>query len=283
MQWLITGCSSGLGLELARAALDAGQKVIASSRNPEASPDIVSEIQRRGGHWITLDTAGSDVERVIAESVTNYGKIDVLVNNAGYAGGGVLETLPIETAEHLFATNFFGPIRTAQALLPSMIEQQSGTIVNIGSAIFWLAHAGASIYAASKFAIEGISEALNNEVAELGIRVLIAEPGGMHTSFLSPTKISSLPEIPDKYKGTMVERFLHAISGSQDFWTLDPKRVAAAIVKEVLEPTRDKEGRPMLRMPLGKESLAKLKNRAEDYRSTAETFEKVALQCDFPE
>ncbi|KAH8807336.1 putative short chain oxidoreductase/dehydrogenase [Xylogone sp. PMI_703] len=283
MQWLITGCSSGLGLELARAVLDAGQNVIASSRNPEASPDIVAEIQQRGGHWIALDTASKNVDRVIAEATTKYGKIDVLVNNAGYAGGGVLETLPIENAEQLFATNFFGPIRTAQAVLPSMIEQKSGTVVNVGSAVFWLPPPGASVYAASKFALEGISEALNSEVADFGIRVLIAEPGGMRTSFLSSTKIASLPNIPPKYKGTTVEHFLNAVSGGQDFWTLDPKRVAAAIVKEVLEPTRDKEGRPMLRMPLGKESLGGIKNRAEQYRMIAETFESVALQCDFPE
>lgn len=93
MQWLVTGCSSGLGLELARAILRSGQKCIASSRSPAKTPEAVAEIEQLGGVWITLDVAGSDVEHSVAECIRVHGHIDVLVNNAGYADGGVLEAI----------------------------------------------------------------------------------------------------------------------------------------------------------------------------------------------
>ena len=91
MQWLITGCSSGLGLELARAALDAGHKVIASSRNPSNTPELVKEIESRGGKWIKLDIASEEIEKTIHDCISKFGPVDVLINNAGYAEGGVLE------------------------------------------------------------------------------------------------------------------------------------------------------------------------------------------------
>lgn len=283
MQWFITGCSSGFGLELARAALDAGQTVIASSRRPEKTPELVAEIKGRGGHWIALDTAGSDVEKIVAEAAAKYGPIDVLVNNAGYATGGPLEVQSMEATQQLMATNFYGPIRASQAVLPSMRERKTGTIVNVSSAVFWNPVGGISIYAASKFALEGVSDALRDEVAGFGIRVLLASPGDMRTAFVDPARAEMEPEIPQAYKGTKADHVLRAITGMHGNQSLDPKRAAVATVKEVLGPTLGKEGQPMPRIPLGKVSLYCMKSRAEHFKQTAEIFETTALQCDFPE
>lgn len=285
MQWFVTGYSGGLGIEFARAALDAGQTVIASSRNPGKTPELVAEIQSLGGHWVALDTSSPDLEKIISEAAAKYGPIDVLVNNAAYVIGGPLETQPMDTSQQIMASNLFGSIRASQTVLPSMRARKQGTIINVRSAEFWEAHPGVSMYAASKFALEGMSEALRDEVAEFGIRVLLAEPGGMHTSFVDPRRINSgtLPELPQAYKGTMVDHVLTGLKGLHGNQTLDPKRVAAAVVKEVLKPTLDKDGKPMLRMPLGKESLSKMKSRAEEYKKDVEVFKDISLQCDFPE
>ncbi|EOO03028.1 putative short chain oxidoreductase protein [Phaeoacremonium minimum UCRPA7] len=283
MQWFITGCSSGLGLELARAVLDAGQIVIASSRRPDKTPSLVAEIQGRGGQWIALDTAGPDVEKVIAETAAKYGPIDVLVNNAGYGTVGPLETQSTGIMQKMLAANLFGPIRASQTIIPSMRERRAGTIVNVSSGEFWFAHAGIAIYGASKFAVEGVSEALQKEVANFGIRVLLAEPGGMRTSLIDPAKPELFAAMPETYKDTMVDHTLKGLSMLHGNQSLDPKRVAAAIVKEVLDPTLSKDGKPMLRMPLGKESIGGMRSRADEFKETAEVFETRALECDFPE
>jgi short-subunit dehydrogenase len=283
MQWLITGCSSGLGLELARAVLDAGQRVIASSRNPEKTPKLVAEIQHRGGQWITLDTTAADLEKIVADATTKHGPIDVLVNNAGYAIGGPIETQDLKTIEKLMAVNFYGPIRASQAVLPSMRERRSGVIVNISSAVFWLSHPGIGLYAASKFALEGVSESMHAEVAEFGIRVLIAEPGDMRTSFVHPTKVNeqTVPRMAEPYKGTIVDHVIKALAGMHGSQSLHPQKAAAAIVHEVLEPTLGKEGKVMMRMPLGNESVGLMKSRSKALGENAETFDKIALHCDF--
>ncbi|TVY89037.1 Retinol dehydrogenase, partial [Lachnellula willkommii] len=155
MQWLVTGCSSGLGLELARAILASGQQCIATSRNPSKTPSAAAEIERLGGIWAALDIAAPDLESRLGEIVDKHGTIDVLVNNAGYAAGGPLETMEIEAIQSQMETNFLGPIRAIKAVVPSMRENGSGVIVNVSSAEYWDPHAGCSVYSASKFALEG--------------------------------------------------------------------------------------------------------------------------------
>ncbi|KAG0646596.1 Oxidoreductase claN, partial [Hyphodiscus hymeniophilus] len=238
MQWLVTGCSSGLGLELARAILASGERCIASSRNPDKTPDTVAEFEKLGGSWVKLDTAAPDLGVRLRKVIGKYGVLDVLVNNAGYATGGVLETMEINAAHRQMETNFFGPLRAIQAVLPSMRDKKGGVIVNVSSAEFWDPHAGTSVYSASKFALEGLSEALAVELLAIGIRVLIAEPGGMRTSFLDPDTIEA-PLIPKAYKGTTADFVLSAILSMHGKQDLDPKKAAEAIVKEVLFPCSD--------------------------------------------
>ncbi|MCJ1450564.1 hypothetical protein MMC28_000897 [Mycoblastus sanguinarius] len=277
MQFFITGCSSGLGLELAHAVLKAGHNVIASSRNPSRTPEAVSTIEELGGAWISLDVTAADVDSRVQDAISKYGPIDVLINNAGYPTGGVLETYSLDEVQSQMTTNFFGPIKTIQAIMPSMRLRKSGTIVNISSAAFWTPHPVTSVYSASKFALEGLSEALAAEVSSFNIRVLIVEPGGMRTDFLDPQKIT-VPEIPEAYKGTMADHIMQMLTNGHGKQALDPKKSAEAILQEVIKSSAEP---PLLRLPLGKESLEGMKAKAGDLESNATAFEKVALQADF--
>ncbi|TVY51275.1 putative oxidoreductase YusZ [Lachnellula cervina] len=277
MQWLVTGCSSGLGLELARAILASGHKCIATSRNPSKTPEAVAEIERLGGIWAALDVAASDLEFRLGEIVDKHGTIDVLVNNAGYAAGGPLEAMGIEAIQNQMETNFLGPIRAIKALVPSMRENRSGIIVNISSAEYWDPHAGCSLYSASKFALEGLSESLATELSAFGIRVLIVEPGGMRTSFVAPETITK-PVLPDAYKGTMTDFVLSAILAMHGEQKLDPRKAAEAVVEEVLRPCGTP---PVLRLPLGKESLEGMRGKAGRLVGNADVCEAVALGADF--
>ena len=309
MQFLITGCSSGLGLSLANAVLAAGHKVIASSRNPSKTPQAVEQIKSLGGAWITLDVAAEDAGKRVHKAVEEYGPVDVLINNAGYASGGVLETYKIEDGREQMETNFFGVIRMIQAVLPAMRERKSGVIVNVSSGEAWDPHPVAGMYASSKCAvhgeslasaftpaitlqdspassttysthmwwhrltISGLSESLYGELSPFGIRVLIPVPGGMATEFYNPANVR-VPEIPATYKGTMADFVLQAIM-SPSTKTLDTDKAAKAIVDEIINPISDP---PVLRLPLGKESLESMKAKSRELDKTAQIFEKKALE-----
>ncbi|ETN42428.1 uncharacterized protein HMPREF1541_01583 [Cyphellophora europaea CBS 101466] len=280
MLWLVTGCSSGLGLSLANAILDAGHQCIASSRNPSKTPEIVSNFEKKGGKWITLDISKPDVEEVIAKAVADHGAIDVLVNNAGYPVVGPLENQPLKDARDLFETNFFGYIRTIQAVAPSMRERKSGTVVNIGSSEAWQTNPLLSIYSASKWALEGLTETMAAELGVFGIRTLIVEPDAIRTEFanLESQDVPGFLTRMEAYKGTFIEhvsQFLMTMHGTQ---AIDAAKAAKAIVAEVTTPSSDP---PLLRLPLGKESTKKLKAKAEMYASIATATEGVAASVDF--
>ncbi|KEF63127.1 uncharacterized protein A1O9_01103 [Exophiala aquamarina CBS 119918] len=290
MQWLITGCSTGLGLSLARAVLArSGEKVIATSRHPASSPEAVSEITlNENAKWETLDVSSPEVENQLSHIIAKHGAIDVLINNAGYAGGGVFEATPLETLRQQFETNFFGAVRLMQAVVPAMRSgKRGGVIVNISSAVFWQAFPTTSAYSSSKWALEGFSEALALEVAEFGIRVLIAEPGGMRTSFADPSKLSKTTKpLPENYKGTFAEYVWNALQGMHGAQELDPERSAQAIVQEVLEPTIVKnadtgESRNVLRLQLGKEVVDTMRKKIATIKSEADLILEKALACDF--
>jgi len=177
---LITGCSSGIGRETARVFLDDGWEVYATARNPAD----VETLGEAGANIASLDvTDEDDVERVVERIVDEQGRIDCLVNNAGYAQLGPVEDVPIERVEEQFEVNVFGPHRLARAVLPHMRQRQTGTIVNVSSVSGRLAVPGNGVYAGSKFAMEGISDALRPEVGEYGIDVVLVEPGPVETAF----------------------------------------------------------------------------------------------------
>lgn len=171
---IITGCSTGIGRATALELTMRGFEVTATARRPETLADL--EV----AHRLTLDVDSDDS---VAAAAAATGSVDVLVNNAGYGLDGAVESVPLEDVRRMFETNFFGAVRTIKAFLPAMREQGSGVIVNISSVAGIAAGPLAGFYAASKFALEAMSEALHLEVGHFGVRVVVIEPGSIATNF----------------------------------------------------------------------------------------------------
>jgi NAD(P)-dependent dehydrogenase (short-subunit alcohol dehydrogenase family) len=183
----------------------------------------------------------------------------------------------LDDARKLFETNFWGTLRVIQTLVPSMRERKTGAIVNISSASFWAPPPGGAIYAASKFAMEGLSESLATELSSFNVRVLTILPGDMKTAFYDPKKLK-IPTIPDAYKGTAVDYAYQMFRSLDQTAAQDPGKTAEAIVNEVLKPSSDP---PVSKMPLGKVSIGGARKRAEEYVKTADQLESIAAACDF--
>ena len=177
---LITGCSSGIGRAAAHAFADEGWTVYATARNPAD----IETLGEAGCEIATLDvTDQSDIDRVVGRILDETGAIDALVNNAGYGQFGPLEDVPTEKVHEQFDVNVYGPHRLIRAVLPSMRREHDGTILNVSSVAGRVSFPGGGVYSGSKFAIEAMSDALRNEVAEYGIDVVVVEPGPVRTNF----------------------------------------------------------------------------------------------------
>ena len=177
---LITGCSSGIGRAAARAFLDEGWTVYATARNPAD----IETLGEAGCELATLDvTDQSDIDRVVDRVLDEEGAIDALINNAGYGQFGPVEDVPTARVHEQFDVNVYGPHRLVKAVLPGMRREGDGTIVNVSSVAGRVSFPGGGVYSGSKFAIEALSDALRNEVAEFGIDVVVVEPGPVRTNF----------------------------------------------------------------------------------------------------
>ncbi|KAL7626348.1 hypothetical protein AAE478_003120 [Parahypoxylon ruwenzoriense] len=265
--WLITGASRGLGLEMAKAALRTGHRVVACYRNKANIASSFAEVEALGGTWLQLDVAGKDVESQIQSVIAQYGRVDVLVNNAGYAIFGSTEETSIDLVDTIFKTNFVGALRTIQTVLPSMRSRRSGTIVNISSSNALEPVPGLGIYSATKLALEGMTEALQQEVASFKIRTLLVEPGLMATDILDPRGTGIRLPLSDAYQGTVVHYTETALLDSDA--PLDraanPTEVARRIV-EAVDGTGVFAGKEVaLRLPLGRDTGVSLGKRATIY------------------
>ncbi|MFC7186936.1 SDR family oxidoreductase [Halorubrum yunnanense] len=177
---LITGCSSGIGRAAAHAFNDEGWTVYATARNPAD----VETLGEAGCELATLDvTDGSDVDRVVDRILDEEGAIDALINNAGYGQFGPIEDVSTEKVHEQFDVNVYGPHRLIKAVLPAMRREREGTIVNVSSVAGRVSFPGGGVYSGSKFAVEAMSDALRNEVAEFGVDVVVVEPGPVKTNF----------------------------------------------------------------------------------------------------
>ncbi|KAI1761472.1 putative short chain oxidoreductase/dehydrogenase [Hypoxylon sp. FL1150] len=264
--WLITGASRGFGLAVARAALRAGHKVIACYRNKSRNPSTFTEIEALGGVWLQVDVVGENAESQVQSVIAQYGRIDVLVNNAGYPILGSIEHTGIDLIDNIFKTNFVGTIRTIQAALPSMRARRSGTIVNIGSSTAVNPTPGLGIYAATKAAVEGLTEALQKEVSPFNIRALVIHPGMMSTDILDPNGTGILLPLDDAYKGTPVE-LTYGGMFSSEFLSMaaNPANVAQRIV-EIVDGTGVMAGRNLGHLiHLGRDAGADAEARVERY------------------
>ena len=273
--WMVTGCSSGFGRCLAQALLERGYKVAATARSVAAVHELVA---RHPGQAlavaldVTSKSSIDDAVRVVREA---FGEIDVLVNNAGYAYFAAVEEGDEKTVRAMFETNFYGLVATTQALLPAMRKRRSGVIVNVSSSAGFVAHPGSGYYAATKFAVEAISEALSKEVAPLGIRVLLVEPGPFRTKFLD-NLIGGEEVANEDYQDTVGARFA-AVRSSNGKQKGDPARAADAIIAAVLSPN------PPLRLVLGARALGGIRAKIETLTSEIAAWESTTLGSDFPE
>jgi NAD(P)-dependent dehydrogenase (short-subunit alcohol dehydrogenase family) len=181
--WMITGCSTGLGRHLAEAVLEAGHEVIVTARRLDDVSDLVDRFPDTA-FGVTLDvTDFAAIGTAVERGLERFGRIDVLVNNAGYGYRSAVEEGDIGEVDQLFAANFFGPVELIKAVLPGMRSRRSGAIVNISSIAVRITPAGSGYYAAVKGAVEGLSGSLRKELEPLGISVVVVEPGGFRTDF----------------------------------------------------------------------------------------------------
>nr|WP_028923539.1 SDR family oxidoreductase [Pseudonocardia acaciae] len=273
--WLITGASTGLGRVLAETVLAHGDRVVATARNVTALDDLVGpgadDVVR-----LPLDVTDHDqVRAAVAEAVERAGAIDVLVNNAGHGLLGALEELSDEQIRRIMATNVFGVLAVTRAVLPHMRARRSGHIVQMSSVGGAVGNPGHALYATSKFALEGMSEALAGEVGPLGIRVTIVEPGPFRTEFLG--RSMEFAEPIDDYRSTPAGRLREHFATGDGAQPNDPRRAAEAIIRAV----RD-ESSP-LRLPLGPEAVTRIREKLRRQLADLDAWEKVSLDTRYPE
>jgi NAD(P)-dependent dehydrogenase (short-subunit alcohol dehydrogenase family) len=276
--WFVTGASRGFGLAIARHALEQGDRVAATARRPEAVTAALG------------DTAGLDADRllplaldvtddaragvVVDEVVERWGGIDVLVNNAGYGlVGAVEETSPAEI-EDVFATNVFGLLNVTRRVLPGMRARRTGRVINISSVGGFAQVPGWGVYGATKFAVEGLSEAMRGELAPLGIAVVIVEPGSFRTDFLDSDSLHRVATVIEDYAGTAgaVRTFADEHRGNQ---LSDPAKGAAAVYAVA---TADD---PPLRLQLGPDAFEAVTAKLEAVAAEQDRWRELATSTTF--
>jgi NAD(P)-dependent dehydrogenase (short-subunit alcohol dehydrogenase family) len=264
--WFITGTSSGFGRALADAALDRGARVVATARSTDRIADLEERFPDRAV-TVPLDVTNADQARTtIDAAVRAFGRIDVVVNNAGYGLLGALEELTDDDLRRQFDTNVFGALNVTRAALPQLRRQRSGHIVQLSSLSGVVPNAGEGAYAGSKSALERLSESLAKEVAHLGIRVTIVEPGPFRTDFAGRSLRKAAP-IDDYAETVGATRDLIAqLDGAQPN---DPTRGAEAIIQAIESPN------PPLRLPLGEQAIQAIRAQLDERRTELDAWAEV--------
>jgi NAD(P)-dependent dehydrogenase (short-subunit alcohol dehydrogenase family) len=269
--WLITGCSAGFGRELVLAALAAGDRVLATARKPE----VLAELAEQGGD--RLRTAALDVtdpatiDAAVEAAVDAFGRVDVLVNNAGNGSVGAVEEFTMAELRELMEVMFFGAVATTKAVLPGMRERRSGTVVMISSMGGQVTQPGFGAYCSAKFALEAVAESLAAEVAPFGVRVLIVEPGAFRTEF-GGSRMHRSAEIADYRASTGGTRA--AVDGMDRSQPGDPAKAAAAIVQAVDSDT------PPLRLVLGNDAVDAIRAKHESLAAELTAWEPLSRSTD---
>lgn len=274
--FFITGVSSGFGQALARAALDAGHCVVGTLRNPEAARTFESHASGRAHARLMDVTAPETIQQVAQEVEASIGPVDVLVNNAGYGHEGVLEESPLEELRRQFDTNVFGAVAVIKAFLPFMRARRQGRILNITSMGGTITMPGISYYCGSKFALEGISDALAKEVADLGINVVAIAPGSFRTDWAGRSMVRTPRSIGD-YDALFdpVRARREAVSGHQ---LGDPARAA-----QVMLQVATMAERPPTRLLLGSDALGLVRQHLQDRLQQMTEWERVTRSTDHHE
>lgn len=270
--WLITGCSSGLGHALCARVLERGEHVVCTARKLEALDEFKSRFPQQA---IPLSLDVTDpvaVKDVVTEALARTGGIDVLVNNAGYGAVGALEEFDEQAVHAAFDANVYGPYRLIRALLPSMRARKSGHILNVSSMAGLVGIPGFTFYSATKFAVEGMTEALAQEVAGFGIKVTLIEPGPFRTAFRG-RNLYSAPAM-EAYAEN-VGRFRKMLADTDGKQPGDPQRGADAMIAVV------EAENPPLRLPMGEVCLNMFRQKLERVSAELERWQSVSLSTSF--
>ena len=273
--WFITGCSSGFGRELTKLVLARGWRVVVTARDPRKATDLIS------GHeddtlLLPLDvTDPAQIDSAVKRAVERFGRIDVLVNNAGIGYFAAIEEGEDAAIRRMFEINVFGLTRLTQAVLPQLRRQRSGHIVNFSSIGGLCAYPALGFYNATKFAVEGLSEALAKEVAPLGIKVLLVEPSGFRTDWAGRSAAESAREISDYAETAGANR--RAVREGSGHQPGDPRLAALAIIEAV------QSAHPPLRLLLGRDALLAARGKLDELRGEFAAWEQFTLSADAPE
>ncbi|HEY4351766.1 MAG TPA: oxidoreductase, partial [Paraburkholderia sp.] len=268
-----TGASRGFGALIARDALQRGDRVVATARNPQ---QVVDQL---GDHpnllAVKLDvTNEAEAAQAVEAAVARFSRIDVLVNNAGYGLLGAVEESSDSEVKAVFNTNVFGLLNVTRAVLPHMRKQRSGHVINMSSVGGYSAYQGWGVYGSTKFAVEGLTEALAAELAPLGVHATVVEPGFFRTDFLNDNSlVSTRQQIADYAETVGVTRDLAA--GANHAQPGDPRKLSTAMLRLV-----DSEN-PPVRLPLGSDTVARINAKNRHVESELEAWHAVAVSTDF--
>lgn len=271
--WFITGASRGFGARIAKLALEQGDNVVATARNTASVTKSLGEHPNLLA--LPLDVTNEEQARAAAASaVERFGAIDVLLNNAGFGLLGAVEEATAEEVEALYRTNVFGLLDVTRAVLPYMRARRSGRILNISSIGGYRAGPGFGVYCSTKFAVEGLSEALHHELAPLGIHVTVVEPGYFRTDFLDSSSLSVSPVLIEDYSqtaGAVRSRAMDLNHGQPG----DPDKFAQVLVTFADAPN------PPVRLPLGSDTVAAIEAKHAADEAILAEWRSVSVSTDF--
>ncbi|GFE66767.1 oxidoreductase [Litoreibacter roseus] len=254
--WFITGASSGFGRAIAEYVVTQGDNVVGIARRTESLQDLVAQAPDRVVAIAADVTEVEDVENAVQAVADRFSRIDVLVNNAGFGMVGAVEETSDASLRRVMETNFFAAMTVTRTALPLMRRQRTGAIVMMSSMGGQMSFAGFGAYSASKFALEGASEALAQEIAPFGLKLMIVEPGAFRTNFAAPGTMVHLPET-EAYQSIVgpTRRFAYSMHGAQNG---DPAKAARAIATAIAADT------PPLRLALGSDAIDCVRDHASD-------------------
>lgn len=267
--WLVTGSSTGFGRILVERLLASGESVVATARRPESLEKLLARYPERG-IALSLDvTKPAQVREAIHRAIATFGRIDVLVNNAGYGMMGAIEEVTDAEVRQQYETNVFGALDVMRAVLPHMRRQRSGHILNLSSVGGLVSFPGAGIYCSTKFALEALSEAMAREVAPLGIKVTLIEPGAFRTDF-NGRSLATTDNLIEDYDATIgsFRAWVRDVDGKQPG---DPAKAVAAMIRAV------NSDEPSLRLPLGADAVRAIEAKVAAVRADVDANRDAAI------
>lgn len=274
--WLITGCSSGIGAGIAKAVLKSGDQAIVTARNKDKVMDIVKDYPKRA-LAVSLDVCNNEsIANAVKEAYEKFGTIDVLVNNAGYGYRSAIEEGEIEAVQTLYNTNLFGPIELIKAVLPKMREQKSGYILNVTSIAAARSAIGSGYYASSKAALELLTNGLMKELAPLGIKAMVVQPGAFRTRFYDRTSLQGTQSSISDYEST-VGKTRPGNFENKHQQAGNPDKAGEVIVKVV-----NSDDLPEI-LTLGKAAVSAVKETLQAKIAELDKWAEVSASCDYDE